>query len=240
LLGLTGSGKSSLAGQIAFSVAEEYRRTGTRKVVRIFSTDSDIDVWHSRIACHRSQVPHYKLMRNLLTEDELDRYSEALETTAKYPIEFIDTVKSVKLVENAVRYNSILPESKHSNCGFWILDNLHALPHDNFMQLGQMADDLSDLARDVASGLVVYQMNNQHLMRESKMPVLTDIMGGTSLPFSARVVMAVHRPLQQRDLTPEQVLKGQPATIEVIKANNGPMGIADMFFIPASTHWYEA
>lgn len=242
LLGRAGTGKSAFAGLVALNVARWIRSRGIKKVVRIVSLEMAWDDWLQRLACFRAQVPIHRVVTGFRDEDERDRYYKELDGIEKLNIEGIDSAPNgLSTISDFVRYNSDNPDSKHSNCAFWILDHIGIVPTggDRFGGIDLASDCFRDLSKEVAPSLVLSQMNRASDQRTEKRPTTSDVYGSEKTVQNARKIIALHRDDVFKTLEPEERMKPLPAEVIILKANNGQLGTVPFWFHGPSLNWYE-
>lgn len=166
-------------------------------------------------------IPHEKIRFGTLTQDELDKISEAIKILKSSPI-YIDSNFQAddkyffSLIKKMVRKNKVKVV---------ILDYLQLLSQRDVeatQELGRITRMSKLLANDLGIGIVVgSQLNRLVETRSDKHPILSDLRQSGYIEEDADVVIGLYRDIKynQRTKTPDLL------EIMLLKQREGPIGM---------------
>lgn len=232
LAGSTGSGKTTLAMNIAFNCAK------AKKKVLFFSLEMKEIELHERLVKNLANVSNYATM----TEQEFSKVVKISRSIKeRLPLEIND--KNITL---EAMY-SVIKDKKDIDIVF--IDHLNILTtsekiKDKLERLEYLTRKLKEMAKDLNIPIVcLCQLNRSNADREIKHPSLADLRGSGSIEQDANLVLFVYRPeyflLQSKpDEDSKNYLKWEEqyqnskgkAKIVVAKNRRGRTGEVEMIF----------
>ncbi len=255
LAGRPGMGKSSLATNIAVSVARAYRPErqidGTIKaaeggVVGLFSLEMSSDQLAMRIIAEVSGVPSNIIKRGEIDQEQFDRIYHASRELESLPL-YIDDTGGLSIGQLAARARRL---KRQHGLGLLVIDYLQLLTgsgkrsENRVQEITEISMALKALAKELhVPVLALAQLSRQVEQREDKRPQLSDLRESGSIEQDADVVMFIYREdyyLMQREPkldTPEHAkwmadLEAARGAAEVIigKQRHGATGKVDVAF----------
>lgn len=255
LAGRPSMGKTALATNIAFHVAESYREEpdefGKPKVVdggvvAFFSLEMSAEQLATRILAEKSKIGSEKIRRGTIGRDEWDNLVDAAQQLEKAKI-FIDDTPA--LTVSALRTRARRLKRQHG-LGLIVVDYLQLVSgssnrQDNRVQeVSEITRGLKTLAKELDVPVVALsQLSRQVEQRDDKRPQLADLRESGSIEQDADVVMFIFREeyylerIMPRDNDPEyENWKAKMAEVHgiaeviVAKQRHGPIGKVPLFF----------
>ncbi len=255
LAGRPSMGKTSLATNIAFSIARAYRRgqrpDGTEGavnggVVGFFSLEMSAEQLAARILSEASEVPSEQIRRGDMTEGEFRRFVEAAKALETCPL-YIDDTPALPISQVAARCRRL---KRTHGLDVVFVDYLQLLRGtgrgDNRVQeIAEISMGLKALAKELAIPVVALsQLSRQVESRDDKRPQLSDLRESGSIEQDADVVMFVFREEYYREREKpgdhdleamakwQEVMEQVHSRAEVIigKQRHGPIGTVELSF----------
>ncbi len=255
LAGRPSMGKTSLATNIAFSIARAYRRgqrpDGTEGavnggVVGFFSLEMSAEQLAARILSEASEVPSEQIRRGDMTEGEFRRFVEAAKALETCPL-YIDDTPALPISQVAARCRRL---KRTHGLDVVFVDYLQLLRGtgrgDNRVQeIAEISMGLKALAKELAIPVVALsQLSRQVESRDDKRPQLSDLRESGSIEQDADVVMFVFREEYYREREKpgdhdleamakwQEVMEQVHGRAEVIigKQRHGPIGTVELSF----------
>ena len=255
LAGRPGMGKTALATNIAFNVAQAYRPevqpNGETKavdggVVGFFSLEMSAEQLATRIIAEQSGVPSYKIRRGSITEDDFRQISTAAQDMQRVPL-YIDQTGGISIAQLTARARRL---KRQRGLDLLIVDYIQLLSgskskSDNRVQeVTEITTGLKALAKELAVPIIALsQLSRQVESRDDKRPQLSDLRESGSIEQDADVVMFVYREeyylknKEPREGTPEHAtwmteMERAHGRAEVIlgKQRHGPTGSVPLAF----------
>jgi replicative DNA helicase len=249
-------GKTTLATNIAFSVARTYaydiKPDGTKKtaqggVVAFFSLEMSAEQLAMRLLAEVSGVSSDRIRKGEIDKNEFSRVRDAALEIQGAPL-FIDATGGLSIAKLAARARRL---KRQSGLDLIVVDYLQLLTADGggresnrVQEVSAITGGLKALAKELSVPiLALSQLSRQVENREDKRPQLSDLRESGSIEQDADVVMFIYREAyyksraEPREGTPEHLAwqeeMDQIANIsEVIigKQRHGPIGTVKLHF----------
>lgn len=206
LAGRPAMGKTSLATNIAFNAARDYRfetqDDGSKKtvegaIVGFFSLEMSNDQLATRIISEQAEISSHKIRQGDISAPEFDKIREASQNIQHLPL-FIDDQGGVTIGQLSARARRL-----HRTAGLdlLIIDYLQLLSSNNVrssdsrvQEITQITMALKALAKELNIPiLALSQLSRQVEQREDKRPQLADLRESGSIEQDADVVLFVYR-----------------------------------------------
>jgi replicative DNA helicase len=253
--GRPGMGKTALATNIAFNIAQAYqsqmRPDGTLEtlnggIVGFFSLEMSSEQLATRIIAEQSGVPSYKIRRGDITDLEFQRISEAARQMQSIPF-YIDHTGGISIAQLTARARRL---KRQRGLDMLVVDYLQLLSgskakSDNRVQeLTEITTGLKALAKELNVPIMALsQLSRQVESRDDKRPQLSDLRESGSIEQDADVVMFVYREeyyLKNREPRPgseehlawmsEMERAHGKAEVIIGKQRHGPTGTVELAF----------
>lgn len=255
LAGRPSMGKTSLATNIAFNIAKDWRKgeraDGTQGtidggVVGFFSLEMSAEQLATRVLSEQAMIPSEKIRRGDLSEDEFRRFIEAARDLERIPL-YIDDTPALPISTLAARARRL---KRQHGLDLLVVDYLQLLRgsgrgSDNRVQeVSEITQGLKAIAKELNIPVVALsQLSRQVESREDKRPQLSDLRESGSIEQDADVVMFVYREeyyvgrTEPREGTPEHLTWQEEmdrvqnlAEVIVGKQRHGPIGTIRLMF----------
>jgi len=236
-------GKTAIALNIVRNVAIKENRP-----VAFFSLEMGADQLNMRLLCSEARVPSHKVQRGKISEEEWEK----LRTTASRLMEshiLIDDTPALSIMQ--VRSRSRRIQAKYKNLGMIVVDYLQLMTgstsnrdQSRQQEVAEISRGLKALAKELNVPVMALSQLSRGIEQRSGKdkaaePQLSDLRESGSIEQDADVVMFVHRERKeaQRDDAGNVADRSEPIDANVIvgKNRNGPIGRAEMYFIPEFT-----
>jgi replicative DNA helicase len=255
LAGRPGMGKTALATNMAFNIAQAYQgerqpdgsmKTVNGGIVGFFSLEMSAEQLATRIIAEQSGVPSYKIRRGDIREDDFYKITEAARQMQTVPF-YIDQTGGISIAQLAARARRL---KRQRGLDVLVVDYLQLLSgsskkgENRVQELTEITTGLKALAKELAVPiLALSQLSRQVESRDDKRPQLSDLRESGSIEQDADVVLFVFREeyyLKNKEPKPgtEEYFKWQTAMdqihgkAEVIigKQRHGPTGTIQLAF----------
>jgi replicative DNA helicase len=255
LAGRPGMGKTALATNMAFNIAQAYQgerqpdgsmKTVNGGIVGFFSLEMSAEQLATRIIAEQSGVPSYKIRRGDIREDDFYKITEAARQMQTVPF-YIDQTGGISIAQLAARARRL---KRQRGLDMLVVDYLQLLSgsakkgENRVQELTEITTGLKALAKELAVPiLALSQLSRQVESRDDKRPQLSDLRESGSIEQDADVVLFVYREeyyLKNKEPKPgtEEYFKWQSAMdqvhgkAEVIigKQRHGPTGTIQLAF----------
>ena len=253
--GRPGMGKTALATNIAFNIAQAYQsqmrpdgslETLNGGIVGFFSLEMSSEQLATRIIAEQSGVPSYKIRRGDITDVEFQAITEAARQMQTVPF-YIDHTGGISIAQLTARARRL---KRQRGLDMLVVDYLQLLSGskskgDNRVQeLTEITTGLKALAKELNVPIMALsQLSRQVESREDKRPQLSDLRESGSIEQDADVVMFVYReeyylkgrqpqPGTEEHLTWQGAMDRVHGKAEVIigKQRHGPTGTVQLAF----------
>jgi replicative DNA helicase len=256
LAGRPSMGKTALATNIAFSVAERYKAEhksdGTMEVqdggiVAFFSLEMSSEQLATRILSEQTGISSERIRRGQISEEDFHKMVEASQNLQSMPI-YIDDTGGLNIAQLAARARRL---KRQKGIGLILVDYLQLLTGSSrraqegrVQEVSEISTSLKALAKELnVPILALSQLSRQVEQRDDKRPQLSDLRESGSIEQDADVVMFIFREeyyvqkRQPREGTPEHIeWQDEMARVhglaEVIvgKQRHGPTGTVKLMF----------
>jgi replicative DNA helicase len=253
-------GKTALATNIAYHVAQSYRRDPDSQVpldgavVGFFSLEMSAEQLATRIISEQAYIPSERIRRGRIESEEFDRIVEVSQELQNLPL-YIDQTGGITVAQLAARARRL---KRQRDVGLIVVDYLQLLSgstrraaEGRVQEVSEITTGLKALAKELhVPVLALSQLSRQVEQREDKRPQLADLRESGSIEQDADVVLFVFREeyyverRQPRENTEEhkqwqQEMELVTGKAEVIigKQRHGPTGIVRLQFTPEFTRF---
>lgn len=205
LAGRPGMGKTSLATNVAFNVANAYRgeqqADGSMKavdggVVGFYSLEMSAEQLATRIISEQSEVSSSKIRRGELTEADFEKLVECANTMQKLPL-YIDQTGGISIAQLAARARR-LKRQRGLDC--MIVDYIQLMTGSSknsgnrVQEITEITTGLKALGKELNVPIIALsQLSRQVESRDDKRPQLSDLRESGSIEQDADVVLFVFR-----------------------------------------------
>jgi replicative DNA helicase len=206
LAGRPGMGKTALATNIAFNVAErftpEQQADGTITAkdggrVGFFSLEMSAEQLATRIISEQAEVPSSKIRRGDITEADFAKLVACSQTMANIPL-FIDQTGGISIAQLAARARRL---KRQRGLDLIVVDYLQLMTsgskrgsENRVQEITEITTGLKALAKELAVPIIALsQLSRQVENRDDKRPQLSDLRESGSIEQDADVVIFVYR-----------------------------------------------
>ena len=205
LAGRPAMGKTSLATNIAFNIAKNWRgerqEDGSIKsvdggIVGFFSLEMSSDQLATRIVAEQSGISSYKIRQGRITEADFARLSDVAAQIEKLPL-YIDQTGGISIAQLMARARRL---KRQRGLDVLFIDYLQLLSgsskkgENRVQELTEITTSLKALAKELAVPIIALsQLSRQVENRDDKRPQLSDLRESGSIEQDADVVMFVYR-----------------------------------------------
>ncbi len=255
LAGRPAMGKTALATNIAFNIANEYRgdvnADGTSKaldggIVGFFSLEMSAEQLATRIISEQTEVSSSKIRRGEISEADFEKLSLCAQTMQNIPL-FIDETGGISIAQLAARARRL---KRQRGLDVMIIDYIQLMQGSSRSQgnrvqeLTEITTGLKALAKELNVPIIALsQLSRQVENRDDKRPQLADLRESGSIEQDADVVLFVYREEYYLErLEPDEgseewgkwdskmrEARGK-AEVIVAKQRHGPTGTAKLAF----------
>ncbi len=234
-------GKTSLALNIAAAAAKSVHRgdddARVRPGIGIFSMEMNREQVIQRMVCTEAQIKIDLLRKNMLSEAEILKFSNALEDLRQYQIYIND---APTLTATDLRIHSQRLQNRCPNLALIVVDYLQlmggqrARGESRQQEVSDISRSLKAIARDLKIPvLALSQLSREIESRRGKdaKPRLSDLRESGAIEQDADVVMFIHRK-EARDTDKDDDEDDQVSLVNIIvaKQRNGPIGTVQVLF----------
>jgi replicative DNA helicase len=217
-----GVGKTSLALNIAQHVAVTLKRP-----VGMFSLEMSKEELVDRLLTAQADIDAWKLKTGKLSDEDFNRFSNAMGELAEVPL-YIDDTPALSILEMRTKARRLQVEY---GVDLLIIDYLQLARSRNLenrvQEVSEISQGFKNLARELKIPvLALSQLSRSVEQRGVKRPQLSDLRESGSIEQDADVVLFLWR---EEDDDPEP---GKPLniTLDVAKHRNGPLGSVKLSF----------
>ncbi|MBZ9852619.1 replicative DNA helicase [Mesorhizobium sp. CA13] len=256
LAGRPGMGKTSLATNIAFNVAEAYvpaqQADGSFKaanggVVGFFSLEMSSEQLATRIISEQTEISSSKIRRGEITEMDFEKLVACSQTMQKIPL-FIDQTGGISIAQLSARARRL---KRQRGLDLIVIDYIQLMQgssarasQNRVQEITEITTGLKALAKELAVPIIALsQLSRQVESRDDKRPQLSDLRESGSIEQDADVVIFVYREeyyLKNREpkLGTDEYIKWEnemnemrgKAEVIVAKQRHGPTGTVTLAF----------
>jgi replicative DNA helicase len=255
LAGRPAMGKTSLATNIAYNIAQSYKseeqpdgsiKTVNGGVVGFFSLEMSAEQLATRIISEQAEISSSKIRRGDITEAEFEKLAACAQTMQAVPLHVDQTggISIASLVAKARRLK------RQRGLDLLVVDYIQLLSGSNknsgnrVQEITEITTGLKALAKELHVPIIALsQLSRQVESRDDKRPMMSDLRESGSIEQDADVILFVFREEYylsktepefgtvehenwQRDM---ERLKGK-AEVIIAKQRHGPTGTANLHF----------
>ena len=265
LAGRPAMGKTSLATNIAYQVAKDYKadhqpdgslRVLDGGIVGFFSLEMSQEQLATRIIAEQSGISSERIRRGKITEDEFHRIVEVSRELQSLPL-YIDATGGLTIAQVAARARRL---KRQRGLGLIVVDYLQLLAgsarrasEGRVQEVTEITVGLKALAKELKVPIIALsQLSRQVENRDDKRPQLADLRESGSIEQDADVVLFIYREeyylgrADPRPNTPEhfewqEKMNRVTGVAEVIigKQRHGPTGIVELQFDASLTKFQD-
>ncbi|MDE5441795.1 replicative DNA helicase [Bradyrhizobium sp. CSA207] len=253
--GRPGMGKTSLATNIAYNVAQAYvpelQADGTMKaanggVVGFFSCEMSADQLATRILAERSGIPSSHIRRGGISDVEFEKIREVSVELQSLPF-YVDETGGLSIAQLMARARRL---KRQKGLDLIVIDYIQLLSgsgkrsENRVQEITEITTSLKALAKELSVPIIALsQLSRQVESREDKRPQLSDLRESGSIEQDADVVLFVYREeyylaMKQPNLGTEEHHKWQmemdralgKAEVIIGKQRHGPTGTVPLQF----------
>lgn len=205
IAGRPGMGKTSLATNIAFNIANAYQPAtqadGSMEavnggVVGFFSLEMSAEQLATRIISEQTEVPSSKIRRGDLTETDFDKLVAYSQMNQKLPL-FIDATGGISIAQLSARARRL---KRQRGLDMMVIDYIQLMQgssknsQNRVQEITEITTGLKALAKELNVPIVALsQLSRQVENRDDKRPQLSDLRESGSIEQDADVVIFVYR-----------------------------------------------
>ncbi|MCV0397713.1 MAG: replicative DNA helicase [Rhizobiaceae bacterium] len=265
LAGRPGMGKTSLATNIAFNVAQAYRpaqqadgsfKAADGGVIGFFSLEMSSEQLATRIISEQTEIPSSKIRRGEISEADFAKLVACSQTMQKIPL-YIDQTGGISIAQLTARARRL---KRQRGLDVIVIDYIQLMTgssrrasENRVQEITEITTGLKALAKELAVPVIALsQLSRQVESREDKRPQLSDLRESGSIEQDADVVMFVYREeyyLQNKEPKPgtDEHLKWEgdmndargKAEVIIAKQRHGPTGSVSMGFQGEYTRFFD-
>lgn len=255
LAGRPAMGKTALATNIAFNIANEYRgdvnADGSAQaidggIVGFFSLEMSAEQLATRIISEQTEVSSAKIRRGEITETDFEKLAGCAQEMQRIPL-FIDQTGGISIAQLAARARRL---KRQRGLDVMIIDYIQLMQgsshtkSNRVQEITEITTGLKALAKELQIPIIALsQLSRQVENRDDKRPQLADLRESGSIEQDADVVLFVYREeyylerMEPKEGSEEWMkwelamneAKGR-AEVIIAKQRHGPTGAAKLAF----------
>ncbi|NGR08711.1 replicative DNA helicase [bacterium SGD-2] len=265
LAGRPGMGKTSLATNIAFNIAQAYepiqQADGTFKaarggVVGFFSLEMSSEQLATRIISEQTEISSAKIRRGEISEAEFEKLVACAQMMQKVPL-YIDQTGGISIAQLAARARRL---KRQRGLDVIIIDYIQLMQgssirasQNRVQEITEITTGLKALAKELNTPIIALsQLSRQVETRDDKRPQLSDLRESGSIEQDADVVLFVYREeyyLKNKEPKPgtDEYLRWEAemnevrgkAEVIIAKQRHGPTGTVTLGFQGEFTRFHD-
>jgi len=265
LAGRPGMGKTSLATNIAFNIAEAYQpaqqadgsfKAANGGVVGFFSLEMSSEQLATRIISEQTEISSSKIRRGEISEMDFEKLVACSQTMQKIPL-FIDQTGGISIAQLAARARRL---KRQRGLDVIVIDYIQLMQGSSakasqgrVQEVTEITTGLKALAKELGVPIIALsQLSRQVESRDDKRPQLSDLRESGSIEQDADVVLFVYREeyyLKNKEpkLGTEDHIKWEnemneargKAEVIVAKQRHGPTGTVQLGFQGEFTRFFD-
>ncbi|EJF88125.1 replicative DNA helicase [Bartonella vinsonii subsp. arupensis OK-94-513] len=252
LAGRPAMGKTSLATNIAFNIANAYKRDASTQeneggIVGFFSLEMSSEQLATRIISEQTEVSSSEIRRGNISEEQFSKIIRAMKGLQKAPL-YIDQTGGISIAQLAARARRL---KRQHGLDVLIVDYIQLITSNSrrssenrVQEITAISMGLKTLAKELNIPIIALsQLSRQVENRTDKRPQLSDLRESGSIEQDADIVLFVYREEyylkneKPKEGSPEYVtwqqkldqVKGQ-AEVIIAKQRHGPTGSVPLAF----------
>lgn len=265
IAGRPGMGKTSLATNMAFHIANAYEpapqadgsfKAANGGVVGFFSLEMSSEQLATRIISEQTEIPSSKIRRGEISEADFEKLVACSQTMQKLPL-FIDATGGIAIAQLAARARRL---KRQRGLDVIVIDYIQLMQgssskssQNRVQEITEITTGLKALAKELAVPIIALsQLSRQVESREDKRPQLSDLRESGSIEQDADVVLFVYREeyyLKNKEpkLGTEEYIKWEgemndargKAEVIIAKQRHGPTGSVAIGFQGEFTRFFD-
>jgi replicative DNA helicase len=265
LAGRPGMGKTSLATNIAFNIANSYepaqQADGSYKaanggVVGFFSLEMSSEQLATRIISEQTEIPSSKIRRGEITEADFEKLVACSQIMQKLPL-YIDQTGGISIAQLAARARRL---KRQRGLDVLVIDYVQLMQgtsaraqQTRVQEITEITTGLKALAKELQTPIIALsQLSRQVENRDDKRPQLSDLRESGSIEQDADVVLFVYREeyyLKNKEPKPgtDEYIKWEgelaeargKAEVIIAKQRHGPTGTVGLGFQGEFTRFFD-
>ena len=226
IAGRPGMGKTSLATNIAFNIANAYEpaqqadgsfKAANGGVVGFFSLEMSSEQLATRIISEQTEIPSSKIRRGEITESDFEKLVACSQMMQKIPL-FIDQTGGISIAQLAARARRL---KRQRGLDVIVIDYIQLMQgssakasQNRVQEITEITTGLKALAKELGVPIIALsQLSRQVESRDDKRPQLSDLRESGSIEQDADVVLFVY----PRGILPQEQGAASPARDEYMK-----------------------
>jgi replicative DNA helicase len=206
LAGRPGMGKTSLATNIAFNIAQAYEpaqqadgsfKAANGGVVGFFSLEMSAEQLATRIMSEQTEISSSKIRRGDISESEFEKLVACSQIMHKIPL-YIDQTGGISIAQLAARARRL---KRQRGLDVLVIDYVQLMQgtsaraqQNRVQEITEITTGLKSLAKELEVPIIALsQLSRQVESREDKRPQLSDLRESGSIEQDADVVLFVYR-----------------------------------------------
>ncbi|PIT70041.1 replicative DNA helicase [Bartonella tribocorum] len=252
LAGRPGMGKTSLATNIAFNIANAYNHNGNTEeneggIVGFFSLEMSSEQLATRIISEQTEVSSSDIRRGHISDEQFSKIIRAVNQLQKAPL-YIDQTGGISITQLAARARRL---KRQHGLDVLIIDYIQLMTssskrssENRVQEITEITTGLKALAKELNIPIIALsQLSRQVENRTDKRPQLSDLRESGSIEQDADIVLFVYREeyyfkneepklgtLEHEKWQDEMDKIMGKADVIVAKQRHGPTGIVSLAF----------
>ena len=217
-------GKTTLALNMAHHIAVK-----EKKPTAFFSLEMSREQLAQRMLCAEAKIDAHNLRRGILSQEEWQKLTRAVGPLSEAPL-YIDDSASLSVMEVRAKARRLKAERGLEAVFVDYLQLMRGFSRaeNRQQELSEISRSLKALAKELSIPVVALsQLSRAVEKRESRRPILSDLMESGGIEANADVVLFIYRESYYHKDTD----KGNIAEIIVAKQRNGPVGMIELCFL---------
>jgi replicative DNA helicase len=265
LAGRPGMGKTSLATNVAFNIANAYEpaqqadgsfAAANGGVVGFFSLEMSSEQLATRIISEQTEIPSSKIRRGEINEPEFEKLVACSQMMQRIPL-YIDQTGGISIAQLAARARRL---KRQRGLDVLVIDYVQLMQgssaksqQNRVQEVTEITTGLKALAKELEVPIIALsQLSRQVESRDDKRPQLADLRESGSIEQDADVVLFVFREeyyLKNREPKPgtEEYFKWEmemtearnKAEVIIAKQRHGPTGTVELGFQGEFTRFFD-
>ncbi len=217
-------GKTTLALNMAHHIAVK-----EKKPTAFFSLEMSREQLAQRMLCAEAKIDAHNLRRGILSQEEWQKLTRAVGPLSEAPL-YIDDSASLSVMEVRAKARRLKAERGLEAVFVDYLQLMRGFSRaeNRQQELSEISRSLKALAKELSIPVVALsQLSRAVEKRESRRPILSDLMESGGIEANADVVLFIYRESYYHKDTD----RGNIAEIIVAKQRNGPVGMIELCFL---------
>ena len=223
-------------GKTAFALNMCLRAAVNQNVpVAVYSLEMSMEQLVMRMLCSLGKVDLSKVRKGFLDDEDWQRLYHAADVLSQAPI-YIDDTPAITTLELRARTRRLKAER---GVGLVMVDYLQLMRSarrvdSRELEISEISRSLKALAKELNIPVIALsQLNRKVEERTNKRPMLSDLRESGAIEQDADVIMFIYRDdaYNKRDDNPRKGI----AEIIIGKQRNGPVGVAELAYLPSYT-----